>query len=159
MGLETIAILGLSLFQADAAISQSKDEARATVQQGELAAKEKSKETRLKAARIQSSFLTSGLTLEGTAMNAIQQTFATGKADVNQIISNTNTRSKNIISSGRTQALGKLAGSVSGGFGVGDIFDSSFSAGGFTVPGTGSASSVNDFGIPIPGTKPTRINF
>lgn len=34
-----------------------------------------------------------------------------------------------------------------------------FSAGGFTVPGTGTPSSISAGGVPIPGTKPARVNF
>ena len=125
MGLETIAILGLSLFKANAAIKQSEREAQAVAEQGTLQAKEKGKETRLRAARVQSSFLTSGLTLEGTPMAAIQSTFSTGLEDINQITENANKRSKNIISSGRTAALTELASGIAGGFGGGDIFSGS----------------------------------
>lgn len=44
--------------------------------------------------------------------------------------------------------IGALGGAAAG----------NFSAGGFTIPGTGTPSVVNANGIPIPGKKPTRIN-
>lgn len=156
MGLETIAIIGLSLLQANQQMRTAESQAKATVRQGELAAGEKAKETRLRAARVQSSFLNSGLTLEGTPMMAIQDTFSTGLADVDQIRENANASSKNIISQGRAEALGTIASSVSGSFGSGDLFGGSS---GFTVPFTGSAPSISDGGLPMPGRKPTRINF
>lgn len=138
MGLETIALLGLSVLKASSAISQSEDEAQAVVDQANIQAENKGKEVRLRTARQQSSFLTSGLTLEGTPMASIQSTFETGLQDINQITTNANKRSKNIVSAGRTQALGELAGGIAGGFGGGDIF------GGATVGSTfGSQGSIS----------------
>lgn len=126
MGIETIVILGLSLLQADAAISQSEDQAKAVINQANLDAENKAKETRFRAARQQVSFLNSGLTLDGTPMAAIQSTFKTGLEDVNQISSNANAQAKNIISAGRAEAIGKLASGVSGvSFGSGDMFSGS----------------------------------
>lgn len=123
MGLETIAILGLSLLQADAQIKQSEDQAQAVIDQANLDAENKSKETRLRAARQQVSFLNSGLTLQGTPLAAINNTFQIGIADINQITSNAEKQAKNIISSGRTQALSSLASGVSGAsFGAGNVF-------------------------------------
>ena len=153
----TVALLGLTALKAVSQVKQSEAEAKAAVAQGEFAAKTKAKETKLKAARAQSSFLTSGLTLEGTPMAAIQDIFSTGLEDVEQIATNVNRRSKNIISSGRTAALGTLASGIGGSFGGGDIFGDS--AGGFTVPFTGSGSTISAGGSPIPGVKPTRIQF
>lgn len=142
MGLETIAILGLSLLQAHSAIEQSEDEAQAVVDQANLEAENKSKQTRLLAARQQVSFLNSGLTLEGTPLSAINNTFDVGLADVNQITENANKQAKNIISSGRTEAISSLASGVSGmSFGGGDIFSGS----GF-LGSQGSVSRTIEFG-------------
>ena len=124
----TLAIIGLTAFQAVSQIKQSEREAEATVKAGDLQAEAKGKETRLRAARAKSSFLTSGLTLEGTPMAAIGDIFKTGLEDIDQISTNTNTRAKNIISSGRTQALGTLASGIGGAFGTGDIFGGSAAA-------------------------------
>lgn len=144
MGLETIAILGLALFQADAAIGQSEDEAQAVIDQANLDAENKSKETRLRAARQQVSFLNSGLTLEGTPLSAINSTFDTGIADVNQITSNANKQAKNIIASGRTQAIGSLGQAALGtSFGGGDMF-----AGSGTFGSQGVVSRTIEFGSP-----------
>jgi len=67
----TLAIIGLTALSAVSQIKQSEREAEAIAEQGTLAAKSKAKETKLRAARAQSSFITSGLTLEGTPMAAI----------------------------------------------------------------------------------------
>lgn len=142
MGLETIAILGLALFQADAAIGASEDQADAVISQANLDAENKAKETRLLAARQQVSFLNSGLTLDGTPMSAIQNTFKTGLEDVNQITSNANKQAKNIISAGRSEAIGKLASAGAGvAFGGGDIF-----SGSGTFGSQGSVSRTIEFG-------------
>lgn len=168
MGLETIAILGLSLLQAHGAISQSEDEAQAVIDRANIDAENKSKETRLRAARQQVSFLNSGLTLEGTPMSAIQSTFSTGIKDIDQITTNANKHAKNIISSGRMQALSHLASGISGSFGGGNIFGAS-NTGGFgnfghdifgTSLSTGGGGQIVGGGlfgspsVPIPGRKP-----
>lgn len=114
MGLETALIVGFTALQAVGSIQQSKAQAKAVVQQANINMQNKAKETMLKAARVQSSFLTSGLTLEGTPMAVIEDTFNTGLQDLNQIRSNANTEAKNIISAGRSEALGKLASGFSG---------------------------------------------
>ncbi len=139
----TLAIIGLTALQTVSQLKQSERAAETAIAQGELDAKTKAKETKLRAVRAQSSFLTSGLTLEGTPMAAIQDIFKTGLEDVEQISTNANRRSKNIISSGRTQALGTLASGVSGSFGGGDIFDTNAALG-----SQGSVSRIIEFGSP-----------
>ena len=163
MGLETIAIIGLSLFQANSKLKQSEkqqnqlaDQAardqEAIIDQGNLDAANKSKEVRLRAARTQLSFLNSGLTLEGTPMAAINETFAVGLDDINQINKNSSTRAKNvgtaaqnsinnIASSTRTEVLGDLAGTAIGSFGGGDIFGTNNALG-----SQGSVSRSIEFG-------------
>ena len=117
MGIETLVLVGLSLFQASAAMSQAEDQADAAIREGDLRAKEKAKETRLRAARQKVSFLNSGLTLDGTPIAAINNTFDVGLEDVNQIQENSRIKAKNIIKSGRTEAIGKIAGTVAPMFG------------------------------------------
>ena len=115
MGIETAIILGLVALKASqqmkAGEQQAKQlndlaqaQAKAGVKEGEFAAKNKAREVTLRAARLQSSFLTSGLTLEGTPGSAIQSTFSTGLEDVNQILSNTSQSSRNAVAQGRFQA-------------------------------------------------------
>lgn len=114
MGIETALIVGMNALSAVGSIQQSKAQAKAAVQEGNIAAQNKAKETKLKAASLQTSFLNSGLTLEGTPMSVIEDTFNTGMQDINQIKSNYDNKAKNIISAGRTEALGKLASGMSG---------------------------------------------
>lgn len=155
MGIETALIIGATLLQAKGQMDAAKDQAKATVREANLVSENKAKETVLKAARLQSSFLSSGLTLEGTPMSVIDDTFNVGIADLNQIKDNANIQSKNLISQGRTQALSTIAGGFSGM----DFGSLGFGSGGFTVPGTGSSTTFSPNGVPIPGNKPTRINW
>lgn len=109
MGWESALFLGFNILQARAQGQAAKAEANAKVQEGTIAAKNKAKETLVNTARLQSSFLNSGLTLDGTPRSVIDAEFNQGLEDTNQIISNTNSVSKNIINKGRTQALSTIA--------------------------------------------------
>lgn len=108
MGLETIAFAAFSFMSAQSQMRQAKSDANAVAQQGTLEAKNKARETVYKAAQMRQSFLSSGLTLEGTPMSVINETINTGKEDINQIIANANARSKNTMAAGRTNALNTL---------------------------------------------------
>lgn len=114
MGIETALMIGFSALQAAGQISQAKSQAKAAVEQGNILAQNKARETAIKAARVQSSFLSSGLTLDGTPNNAIDDTFNTGIADIGQISSNYNNQAKNIMAQGRSAALSTMASSFSG---------------------------------------------
>jgi hypothetical protein len=175
MGWATLAFAGLQAFKAVSSISaankqakqvtrQAEIDANATIEAGNLASKEKALQIKRNAARQTSSFLQSGITLDDTAGVAINDIFATGIDDVTQIgvnantrasnyISNANAQSKQLISAARTQAIGDIVGSFSSSS-FGD-----FGGSGFTVPFTGSSTTFTASGIPIPGNKPTRINW
>lgn len=118
MGIETIALTALSVgmqaLQGQQQMKNARAQASAIAQQGALDAQNKARETQLKAARLKSSFLNSGLTLEGTPMKVIEGTYDIGLQDINQIIGNANARSKNTMAAARSEALGGLASSVSG---------------------------------------------
>jgi hypothetical protein len=130
MGIETAILIGGSIFKAVQSIKTANDQAEAQVEEGEIAAENKRKEVRQKAARQQLSFLNSGLTLDGTPRAVIQGTFDTGLEDINQILNNTDTRAKNTVKAGRSEAIGNLvSGATSAGFGAGsfsgsDVFGS-----------------------------------
>lgn len=142
MGIETIAFLALSAVSASMKMNDAKKQAEGVAREGELVAKEKAKEVRYKVARQTSSFLNSGLTLEGTPQDVIGETFSTGKEDIGNIQSNYNAKSKNIISSARTEAIGQIAGSFAGaslGGSAGSMF-------GATSAGVQSAYNGTGFG-------------
>tara|TARA_R110000851_G_scaffold246062_1_gene398765 strand:- start:6495 stop:6962 length:468 start_codon:yes stop_codon:yes gene_type:complete len=149
----TAALIGLSVFSAVSSIGAAEDQAEATVEQANLEAENKAKQVRLKAASQQVSFLNSGLTLDGTPLSAIQNTFDTGISDVNQITSNANTQAKNIISSARTDAIGSIAGSFAGAsFGGGDIFGSAVDTAGFGLNSSGFGNAAYDLFDKVDGT-------
>jgi len=132
----SIALIGLSVLSAGSKMAAAKDQAKelrrnteaqaeAKRKEGELAASEKSKQIRQKAASQTSSFLTSGITLEGTPMDVLGETFTTGLADIDNIrsgyntsIDNTvrsgNSQIKGLLSSARAEAISDIAGSFAG---------------------------------------------
>lgn len=110
----TAIYIGLSVAGAASQVSSAKQQAKATIQQGNIAAANKAQEVQRKAASQRVSFLNSGLTLEGTPMKVIESTFNTGLEDINQIGANANMAAKNQISAGRSAAISSLASGFSG---------------------------------------------
>lgn len=143
MGIETIAILGLAGLSAMNSINSSEKEAKATIAEGNIATANKGKETRAKAARLSSSFLNSGLTLEGTPMSTIEDTYNTGLQDIGQISSNYNNKASSIISKGRSAALSGMASSV---MGMG-LFQSGGISSMFSSATESTAYALNDMGF------------
>lgn len=143
MGIETIVLLGLTGLSTMNSINSSEKEAKATIAEGNIAASNKSKETRAKAARLSSSFLNSGLTLEGTPMSTIENTYNTGLEDINQISSNYNNKAKSIISKGRSSALSSFASGI---MGMG-LFESGGISSMFSSAKESAAYALNDMGF------------
>lgn len=112
MGIETIAMAAFSAIQAASTMKQGKAQAKAIARKGTLDAKNKAKETVYRAANLRQSFLSGGLTMEGTPMSVINETILNGQEDVNQIAINANTSSKNVMSQSRTNALSNLGKSM-----------------------------------------------
>lgn len=144
--------------QAKASLVNSQAQADALKKEGDITVSEKAKEVRLRAARQVSSFITSGLELEGTPMDVLDETFEVGVADIENIGSNYQTQRMNVLRGGKADALtsinqGRTAaiGSISSGFasygGSGSLFDSS----------TQSNRGVG--GVPIPVKRPTTGGF
>lgn len=117
MGWETVAMLGIKAFTASQEISQGKKEAKALVEQGNIASENSAQATQRKAATQTVSFLNSGLMLEGTPKNVISATFTAGLKDLGQIRSNYNNAAKNAITAARTKALEGLASGFTSAFG------------------------------------------
>lgn len=140
----TAIYVGLSVVGAASQASAAKQQAKATIQQGNIASANRAQEIARKAATQRVSFLNSGLTLEGTPMNVIESTFNTGLQDLNQISSNYNKAAKNQISAGRSAALSSLASSFSG---------IDFGGGG------GGANFGNGFGFLGPSQAPAPVEY
>jgi hypothetical protein len=147
MGIETAIFVSLIAAQAISQVSNASSQAKvartnalakssALKQEGDLAVSEKAKEIKLRGARQTSSFITSGLTMEGTPMDVLNETFDVGIADIQNIGRNYQTNRENvlrggaaesssIINAGRTEAIGTIAsgaGSYAGGSGAGAMF-------------------------------------
>lgn len=183
MGWSTLLFAGLNAFKAVSSMKNASDQAKAITQNaanqaranqmnaqaqsdaniaaGNLATKERAKEIRYKAARQTASFLSSGLTLEGTPMDVIGETYTTGLEDLDLMGKNYNTNSNNIvnmaninnsnlissanaqskmtISAGRSEAINTIAGSFSN-FDMGSLFGGGYQTGGsYAAPLTNSS--------------------
>lgn len=136
MGWETLIFAAFTGLKAVSQMNAAKKEAKATVREGELVAKEKAKEVRQKVARQTVSFLNSGLTLDGTAQDILGETYSTGIADINNIRTNYTNKGKSQIAAGRTAAIGTIA-SAAGGMAAGSM-GSMFETAGSYLPESAS---------------------
>lgn len=158
MGIETILFAVFTGIQAISQIQTAKKEAKAVTRaaeararalklEGDLATKERAKSLRLRVARQASSFLSSGLTLEGTPEAVLNESFEVGFADIKNIgrnfqttidntISAANAQSKSIVAAGRTAAIGTIVGGFAN-FSFGSTF-----AGGTGTAGAGIQAST-----------------
>ena len=109
MGIAAAALVGASVYSAYSGMQNAKKQSKALAEQGALEAENKATQVKAMAASQKTSYLSSGLELEGTPMAVLGSTYATGQKDIAQIISNYNTQSKNIMSEARTKALTSLA--------------------------------------------------
>jgi hypothetical protein len=115
MGIE-VAIISAAVVSAAASVTggvmayqQGKDQAKAAARQGDILAKESEKKTLKLASAQKASFLSSGLTLEGTPQDVIGETFTLGKEDIGQIKDYYGQQGKNAYSAGRTQLITGIA--------------------------------------------------
>lgn len=127
MGIETLIIGGLIGASALGSMSAAQKQAKANAQEGEIKTKELAKRTRYLAAEREVAFLNSGVTLEGTPMTILNETYDTGIADINQLRANYNAKSKSLIAKGRSEAIQKIVGGAmmaGAGSGMGNMFES-----------------------------------
>ncbi len=183
----SIAVIAMTAFKAVSAVSNAKSQAKsitrnaenqartnqqnaqyqadANLTAGNLATKERAKEIRAKAARQTTSFLSSGLTLDGTPNSVIGETYSTGLEDLdaikknydttnsnifnitntnnNNLISQANSQSKQAIAAGRSEAIGAIASGFSGFAGGGSMFGAASSGASSFMGGTGFGTGVD----------------
>lgn len=143
MGLETAALVAFTALRAANAYNQGEAQAEAIAQRGTLEAKNKARETVYRSAQLRQSFLSSGLTMEGTPLSVINETLNTGQQDVMQIVTNSNRSSKNAVAKGRSDALGI----------IGQSFGMASMSGMFEGIGAGTPESLGSFnGLPSPSS-------
>lgn len=114
MGWETVAIVGFKALGAMNTVKQAKAEGKAISQEAERNALTVADNTVRKAGSLTTSFLQSGITLEGGPMDVIARAFKQGTTDINRISANAYHASKNIVSKARSQAIQDLAGAATG---------------------------------------------
>lgn len=133
MGIETILFAAFTGLQAISKMNAANAQAKSIVQQGEINAENSAKQTRLKAASANASFLNSGVTLDGTPNLAINDIFDVGLKDVNQIRSNANSSAKNTIAKGRSDAISGIMTNFAGASAAGSM-GSMFTTAGSYLP-------------------------
>lgn len=137
MGWETLAIAGFSGLRAYNQIQQGNAAADAAVKQGEEETITSANNTVISAGKATNSFLSSGLSLDGGPLGAINQIFNTGNQNISRIAENSNNQASNAINQARTAALATLGSSaaMAAGGGSGSFFGSpeSFDSFGQTV--------------------------
>lgn len=146
MGLETAILVGLTGLSAIGQMRAGQDQAKQIVKEGNIAVRNKAQEVQLKTARLQTSFLSSGLTLEGTPNLAIQGAYDVGLQDLRQLRGNYNAKAKNAISSARSAALGTIATAVAGASFSSGAFSDMFSTAGSYMPDS-FAYGLNEAGF------------
>ena len=162
MGWETIAIAGFNALSAANTMNQGNAAARAAVQQGEQEAKASADKTVQGVGKLQTSFLQSGLTLEGGPMDVLTKAFAAGQTDISRITANANANAKNAVNAARTKALTSLASSAGSLGSTFDNFLSGFSSGfdnsvgGLPGWNPGAQPSLTPGGVTTPGILPWK---
>lgn len=146
MGIETILFAAFTGLKAISQMNAAKKQASAVVREGEIVAKEKAKEIRYKAARQTQSFLSSGLTLEGTAQDILGETYSTGIEDIENIRANYTTKSKSIFAEGRTKAIEGIVNDFGGAKAIAGSMGSMFSTAASYLP-ENSLFSLNQAGF------------
>lgn len=116
MGVEAIIIGTLAVASAAASVTggvmqyqQGKDQAKAAARQGDILAAQSEKKTLKLASAQKASFLSSGLTLDGTPQDVLEETFTLGKEDIGQIKDYYGQTAKNAYSTGRTGLITGIA--------------------------------------------------
>lgn len=148
MGWETLAIAGYSALNAENTLKTGKAAAKAAVQQGDYQVQQTADQTLRSAGTLKTSFLQSGLSLEGAPMDVLTQAFAKGQTDIGRIATNANATAKNDINSARTKALEGLATSAASAYSFtsfADNFSSGFSDA-FSNPATLQTNAIPGFG-------------
>lgn len=163
MGIETAILMavvaGANVYQGMQESKQQKKMAQATAAEGTMQVEQmarKSEDIRLQTARMaatqKTSFLTSGLELEGTPFNVLSDTYALGQKDLIDLQKDIRTtaniynqRSANYMSASRSAMVGGIIGGVTS---AASIYGMS---GGFGVENMGGVKTGTP---PIPGRKP-----
>lgn len=149
MGWETLAIVGFQAISGIQGMSAANKQAKAGIQVAEQNAMTTAQNTLRSTGKLTTSFLQSGLTLEGGPMDVLKQAFGQGYTDIGRIKSNADANSKNIVSAARTKALQGLASSAAGAAGaagLGGAANDLFTTAGSYLPDS-FAYGLNDLGF------------
>lgn len=152
MGWETLAIVGFQALSSAQGMSAANKEAKGITAQGAFYAKQAADKTVQGTGKLKTSFLQSGLTLDGGPMDVLTQAFNKGYTDINQIKTNADNAAKNVVSAARSKALMSLAGSAAGAFGgssFGEFGGSGWNGFGQELGSAFDSSPVGPFQSPV----------
>lgn len=139
MGWETVAIIGFQALSSAQGMSAANKQAKGITAQGAFYAKQAADKTVQGTGKLKTSFLQSGLTLDGGPMDVLTAAFNKGYTDISQIKTNADNAAKNVVSAARSKALMSLASSAAGAFGSSGFSDFADNVGsGFTSMGNGT---------------------
>lgn len=121
---------------------QANKDAKANAQEGNIAGANLEKQIHNKAANQTISLLQSGIVVDGSANDTpatvINETYKTGKEDLDRLNSNFNTKSKNIVSQARMKVIKSFSDAVTGAFTGG-------AGGGNQFSGSGGAEAMQSY--------------
>lgn len=149
MGWETLAIVGFQAISGIQGMKAANSQAKGIAREGEYAAQTTADNTIRSTGKLQTSFLQSGLTLEGGPMDVLKSAFSKGYTDIGRIKSNADAGAKNVVSAARTKALQGLASSAAGAAGaagLGGAANDLFTTAGSYLPDS-FAYGLNDLGF------------
>ena len=112
MGWQALAIIGFQALSQVSGINAATKSAKAVAREGEYAAQQVADNTIRTTGKLTTSFLQSGITLEGGPMDVLKQAFSKGYTDISRIQTNANTEAKNIMSGARSKFIEKMASMI-----------------------------------------------
>jgi len=118
MALLTALMIGSTALKIGTGYLNAKNQTKALAEQKAIQAKELKKSILARTGAQRASYLASGLTLEGTPMEVIKDTYDAGYEDLKQLQSNYKRTSRNIMGSFYSNAMGDIA---STGMGMSDF--------------------------------------
>lgn len=139
MALFTALMIGTTALKIANSYKSAQNNIQALAEQKAINAKELKKNILAKTGAQRASYLASGLTLEGTPMEVIKDTYDAGYEDLKQLESNYKRSSRNIMGSFYSGAVGDI---MSTGMGMSDFGISGMSG---TTSGVSTGTSTQTF--------------
>ena len=126
---------------------------KSIIREGEQTSENLARSTRAKVATQKTAFLNSGLTLEGTPLDVIEQEFDFGITDIERTLENANIQASSAVKAGRAAAIQTIALSAAT-LGAGGAFSSAAEPLGAGAFSAGTAARTLPSGVTLPKGLP-----